>query len=202
MLRPCRVWLALLVVVLVGCGPQPPPTGSPSPGHTSSPSSAPTAEPSPIGRPTPPPKVVGDLALEQCDAEGLLPCENQAVVLSEPIAASGVFLTYSTEWADGRIDRPAWNADALGLGGWSLDVVQRYDSERGVLLSGDGSWRIAEAVDIGDGEKAAATYDGLRYFVFGGDWRHVRTGDSVTGTAVGSVTCDERRRPSSGAVAH
>src|SRR5688500_5449683 len=168
MLRLCRVWLALLVVVVVGCGPQPPPTVSPSPGQTNLPSAAPTAEPSPSGRPTPPPKVVGDLALEQCDPEGLLPCENQAVVLFEPVAGSGVSLTYSTEWADGRIDRPTWNADALGLGGWSLDVVQRYDPERGVLLSGDGSWRIAEAADIGDGEKAVAAYDGFRYFVFDG----------------------------------
>ncbi len=126
-----------------------------------------------------------------CDPEGLLPCEHQAVVLYEPIAATGVSLTYSTEWADGRTDRPSWNADSLGLGGWSLDVLQRYDPEHGILLAGDGSWRIAAAADIGDGQRAVPTYDGFEYFVFDAAWRHVRTVDSITGTTL--LTLELRR---------
>lgn len=189
-LRLDRAWLALPLVVAFGCGSQPPPTNLPSPGASATPglSASPSGLTTP---PTPPAKVVGDLALEQCDAEGLLPCEHQAVVLAEPLAATGVSLTYSSEWADGRIDRPVWNADSLGLGGWSLDVLHRYDQENGVLLSGDGSWRIAEAIDIGDGERAVAAYDGFRYFVFDQEWRHVRTVDSVTGTSVVNLTYDE-----------
>ncbi|HET9851634.1 MAG TPA: RHS repeat-associated core domain-containing protein [Candidatus Limnocylindrales bacterium] len=141
-----------------------------------------------------PTKVVGDLKLEACDPGGLLPCEHRAVVISEPVAASGVSLTYSTEWADGRLDRPVWNADALGLGGWALDVLQRYDPERGVLLSGDGSWRFAVAVDIGERERAVPTYDGLRYYVFDSGWRHVRTVDSTTGATLLSFTYDDAGR--------
>ena len=172
--------LIAIVLAVAACSPEPP---RPSASH-SGPSSSPAA----------PAKVVGDLALEACDPSGVMPCEQQAVVLIEPIAASGVALTYSTEWADGRIDRPTWNADALGLGGWALDVLQRYDPERRILLSGDGSWRFAEAVDIGDGERAVPTYDGLRYFVFDGAWRHVRTVDSITGATMLAITYDAAGR--------
>ena len=140
--------------------------------------------PSPTPAVTPPPKSVGDLALEMCDAGGDLPCEHQAVVASDQLAVAGVSLTYSTEWADGRLDRPLWNAQSLGLGGWSLDILQRYDPERGILLSGDGSWRIASAIEIAPGENAVPAYDGSLYFVFDDAWHHVRTVDSITGVTL------------------
>ena len=172
--------LIAIVLAVAACSPEPPkPSASPQ---------------SPTTQATPPPKVVGDLALEACDPTGAMPCEQQAVVLVEPIAATGLALTYSTEWADGRIDRPTWNANALGLGGWALDVLQRYDPDRRILLSGDGSWRFADAVDIGNGERAVPTYDGFESFVFDGAWRHVRTVDSVTGATLLTMTYDAAGR--------
>lgn len=171
-----RVLAALILAVVMGCQPEPP-----------KPSASPAAEPTSSSAPT---KVVGDLTLDACDPTGVMPCEQQAVVLIEPIAASGVALTYSTEWADGRIDRPTWNADALGLGGWALDVLQRYDPERRILLSGDGSWRFAEAVDIGNGERAVPAFDGFQYFVFDKAWRHVRTVESIAGATLLEIAYD------------
>jgi RHS repeat-associated protein len=174
--------VALALVLVTACSPTPP---------TPSPSAAPS--PVPSGGVTGS-KVVGDLALEACDPEGLLPCEHAAVILEEPIAGAGVSLTWSSEWADARLDRPDWNADSLGLGGWAIDVVQRYDPERGILLGGDGSWRIAAAVDIGDGFRAVPAFDGRRYFVFDAGWHHVRTVSSLTGFVQLEVTYDEAGR--------
>ncbi len=175
-----RTLIAIVLALVTACSPEPPkPSSSPS---------------SPTTDASPPPKVVGDLVLEACDPAGLLPCEQQAVLLTEPIAASGVALTYSTEWADGRLDRPTWNASTLGLGGWSLDVLQRYDPDRRILLSGDGSWRFADAADIGGGERAVPTYDGFRSFVFDADWRHVRTVDSITGATMLAIAYDAAGR--------
>jgi YD repeat-containing protein len=189
-----RPWIVITTLIAIACSSPVPPSPSPTAPAQASPSAGPIsteAQPSPTPALTPPPKVVGDLELEMCDPEGLLPCEHQAALLSEPVAATGLSLTYSSEWADGRTDRPAWNADSLGLGGWSLDVLQRYDPEHGILLSGDGSWRIAAAVDMGDGEQALPSYEGIRYFVFDDEWRHVRTVDSITGATVLTFTYDD-----------
>ena len=203
--RPAAV-LALLTAVAIGCGSTPPPpttapnaSAAPTPSPDASgagPTSAPTpaAVPTPTPRPTAPTKSVADLSLEMCDPHNLLPCEHQAAVLFEPIAGAGVALTYSTEWADGRVDRPSWNAAGLGLGGWSLNVLQRYDAAAGVLLGGDGSWRIAQAVDLDGGQHAVPTFDGRRYFVFDDAWRHVRTVDSVTGADILQFEYDEAGR--------
>jgi YD repeat-containing protein len=138
--------------------------------------------------------VVGDLTLEACDPVGFMPCEQQALVIVEPVAASGVSLVYSSQWADGRTDRPAWSAASLGLGGWSLDVLHRYDPGNGILLMGDGSWRAAEAVDIGSGQRAVPSFDGFRYFVFDAEWRHVRTVDTATGSELLAFTYDDQGR--------
>jgi RHS repeat-associated protein len=168
--------LALFIVVAGACDSTPRPSASPA-----APSQTEAA----------PSKVSGDLALEACDPEGLVACEHQAVLLVEPVAATGLALTYSTEWADGRLDRPTWNANTLGLGGWSLDVIQRYDPDRRILLSGDGSWRVADAVEIGDGERAIPTFDGSQSFVFDAAWRHVRTVDGATGIPVLTFSHDD-----------
>lgn len=174
--RALAVGMALAVLA-TACGPtEPGPTPTPSPGSD-------TAS-----------KRVGDLALEACDPDGILPCHQQAVVLSDPIAGAGVSLTYSSEWADGRLDRPHWSAAGLGLGGWSVDVLDRYDAEHGVILSGDGSWRIAAAADIGSGERAVPTRDGLRYSIFDAEWRHTRTVDAITGATLLTFAYDDAGR--------
>ena len=175
-----RALFAIVLAVVTACSPEPP-----------KPSASPDV---PLSSPAAPTKVVGDLALEACDPTGIMACEQQAVVLVEQVAAAGVALTYSTEWADGRIDRPTWNADALGLGGWALDVLQRYDPERRILLSGDGSWRFADAVDVGAGERAVPRHDGFEYYVFDASWRHARTVDSITGATLLTITYDAAGR--------
>jgi hypothetical protein len=102
------------------------------------------------------------LVLEECDPTGLIACDQQAAVLSIPIADSGLELTYSSQWASARTGYSGWSAASLGLGGWSVDAVERYDKADGVLLDGSGTWRIAKEVDAGRGEHAVPTFDGSR----------------------------------------
>jgi len=58
-----------------------------------------------------------------------------------------VSLTWSSEWADARLDRPEWNADALGLGGWAIDDVCVVANVDGVC--GDGKITAHETCDHG-----------------------------------------------------
>src|SRR5258708_4699367 len=83
----------------------------------------------------------------------------------------------SRQWATGRKDRPDWNASSLGLAGWSIDVIQRYDSIHHVLISGDGSWRFADRLALPAGQTAIPSYDGAVAYVFDRAGRHVRTVD-------------------------
>ena len=116
--------LVMLALLVAACGPGP----THSPASLPSPSALPIAD---------------LLALEACDVTGYVPCEHQAALLTEPVSGTGVDLTYSSEWATGRKDRSGWDASAVGLGGWSLDILQRYASTAGVLLSGDGSCSLS-----------------------------------------------------------
>src|ERR1700690_2865813 len=95
--------LCVLLCVLSACGKV---TPTPAVG---SPAASPTE---PAGQAT------GPTALDQCDPAGLVGCDQQATFLSIPIADSGVSLTWSSQWAPGRADRPGWDASRLGLGGW------------------------------------------------------------------------------------
>jgi RHS repeat-associated protein len=169
--------VVIVALLLAACGPTPIPTPSPS-----------TSPASPSPSPSAP--AAGDLALEACDVTGYVPCEHQAVRLAVPIAGTGAALTYSSEWAPGRKDRRGWDASAIGLGGWSLDILQRYDPAAGVLLSGDGSWRLAKGVTLPSGERAVPTYDGLQVFVFDSKGRHVRTVDGLLGTTLITFSYD------------
>ena len=190
-----RVQAAAVLVIaflVVACGSNPAPSpvasqGAPSPSASIA---APPASPSP----SPATPAAGDLALEACDLTGYIPCQHQAVLLSQPVAGTGVALTYSSEWAPGRKDRTGWDAAGLGLGGWSLDVLQRYDPTAGVLLSGDGSWRLAKGIALPSGERAIPTYDGLRAYVFDAAGRHVRTVDALLGTTLVTFSYDSAGR--------
>jgi RHS repeat-associated protein len=165
--------LAVLLLILVSCGPV-----------------TPTATIGPSGAPKPP----GLRKLDECDPGGLVACNQQAAFLTIPIADTGVALTYSSQWAPGRKDRPGWDASPLGLGGWSLDVVQRYDAAKGILVGGDGSWRYAKAVPAGSGKTAVPTYDGTIAYVFDAAGRHVRTVDGHLGTVLLTIAYDPAGR--------
>ena len=110
-----------------------------------------TPSPATILSPTPGQPSSGPSALDACDPAGLVACDQQAAFLSIPIADTGISLTWSSQWAPGRTDRPGWDASGLGLGGWSLDVVERYDATNHVLVGGDGSWRFVTGVALPSG---------------------------------------------------
>ncbi len=167
------VVLACLSIVAGACG-----TTTPTPPRVSDP--APTASPA-AGAPG---------VFDACDPAGLVACDQQAVFISIPIVDSGVALTWSSQWAPGRTGRAGWDANGLGLGGWSLDVVQRYDSTDHVLIAGGGSWRFVTGVALPAGGTAVPTYDGSTAYVFDVSGRQVRTDDGLLGVTLLTTAYD------------
>jgi RHS repeat-associated protein len=129
-------------------------------------------------------------SLDECDPAGYVPCDQQAAVLSIPITDTNLALTYSSQWAAARQDRPDWNADSLGLGGWSINVLQRYDKTDGVLIAGDGSWRFATGLPLASGGQAVPSFDGSAAYVFDSAGRHIRTVDGRLGTSLVTLAYD------------
>ena len=110
-----------VVVLLAACNSTTPPS---APAFSSS---APSPSPAPARAAVTP--------LDECDPAGYVPCDQQAAVLSIPIADTNLALTYSSQWAAGRQDRPNWNADSLGLGGWSINVAPALRRDRSASSS-------------------------------------------------------------------
>ncbi|MFZ0130059.1 MAG: RHS repeat-associated core domain-containing protein [Candidatus Dormiibacterota bacterium] len=134
------------------------------------------------------------LTLDECDPAAFVACNQQAAFLSIPIADTGLSLTYSSQWAPARTDRPNWSASSLGLGGWSLDVVQRYDIADGILIGGDGSWRFASGVSAASGGRVVPSFDGSVAYVFDSAGRLVRTVDGHLGIVLLTFTYDSSGR--------
>jgi RHS repeat-associated protein len=134
------------------------------------------------------------LTLDECDPAGFVACNQQAAFLSIPIADTGLSLTYSSQWAPARTDRPNWSAGSLGLGGWSLDVVQRYDIADGILIGGDGSWRFASGVSAASGGRVVPSFDGSVAYVFDSGGRLVRTVDGHLGIVLLTFAYDSSGR--------
>ena len=130
------------------------------------------------------------LVLEECDPAGYIPCMQAATFISIPITDSNLFLTYSSRWTPGVSGQPKWDARSLGLGGWSIDVVQRYDKANRVLISGDGSWRLTDGVKLPSGEIAVPSFDGSVAYVFDSSGRHIRTVDGRLGTDLIRISYD------------
>ncbi len=167
--------LACLAIVADGCGtttPTPPPVNDPAPTPTASQAAG------------------GPGVLDACDPAGLVACDQQAAFISIPIADTGVALTWSSQWAPGRTDRAGWDASGLGLGGWSFDVVERYDPADHVLIDGDGSWRSVMGVAVPSGGTAVPTYDGSTATVFDGSGHQVSTVDGLLGTTLLTTAYD------------
>lgn len=137
---------------------------------------------------------VPPLSLEECDPAGYIGCIQPDAFLSIPIVDTNLFLTYSSRWADRGQGQPAWDAQPLGLGGWSINLVQRYDRTNRILIGGDGSWRIVDATKLPSGEFVVPSYDGSAAFVFDSAGRHIRTVDGHLGTELLKVTYDSAGR--------
>ena len=159
-----------------------------------------TATPTPaVGSPRPSPTAAGDqvagpTALEACDPAGFISCDQQAAFISIPIADSGLSLTWSSQWSPMRSDHPDWNADALGLGGWSINVLQRYEQAGKVLLGGDGSWRFVDPVSLPSGGQAIPSYDGSVAYLFDSAGRETKQVDGRLGTTLLSFGYDQPGR--------
>ena len=134
------------------------------------------------------------LALEECDPAGYLACMQQEAFASIPVTDTGLFLTYSSRWSPSPSGQHVWDAGALGLGGWSINFVQRYDKASRVFMSGDGSWRLTESVALPSGETAVPSYNGSLAYVFDSSGHHVRTMDAHLGTQLIKISYDSAGR--------
>jgi YD repeat-containing protein len=183
-----RVGAALCTALLLTSCTSTPPPSTPTPTRQPSPSQGPPASP------TQGPISATPTALDECDPAGYVPCDQQAAVLSIPIADTNLALTYSSQWASARQDRPNWNADSLGLGGWSIDALQRYDTADGVLLAGDGSWRFATGRALAAGGQAVPSFDGSVAYVFDAAGHHIQTVNGRLGTTLLTLSYDAAGR--------
>jgi RHS repeat-associated protein len=137
---------------------------------------------------------VSALALQECDPAGYIPCGRQEAFASIPVTNTGVYLTYSSRWTSGQAGQHVWDAATLGLGGWSINVLQHYDKASRVLANGDGSWHLTEGVALASGESAVPSYDGSRAYVFDSAGRHLRTLDGRLGTELIKISYDSAGR--------
>jgi RHS repeat-associated protein len=134
------------------------------------------------------------LALEECDPAGYITCLQQNAFLSVPITDTNLFLTYSSRWGDHGSRRQSPDATSLGLGGWSLNLVQRYDFKNRLLIGGDGTWRRVDGIKLPSGELAVPSYDGTEAYIFDSAGRHLRTVDGRLGTELVRVSHDSAGR--------
>ena len=134
------------------------------------------------------------LTLEECDPANYIRCLQQDAFLSVPITDTNAFLTYSSRWVNRGTSQAGWDASALGLGGWSINLVQRYDLKNKILIAGDGTWRQTNAVKLPSGELAVPSYDGAMAFIFDSAGRHIRTVDGHLGTELVKISYDSAGR--------
>ena len=109
---------------------------------------------------------VPTLALEECDPARYIPCAHEEAFASIPVTNTGVYLTYSSRWTSGSSGQPVWDASALGLGGWSVNLVQHYDKAKHLFISGDGSWRMVDSVVLPSSAQAVPSYDRTVAYIF------------------------------------
>src|SRR5579862_8527631 len=120
-------------------------------------------------------KAESPLALEECDPAGYIGCIQADSLLSIPVIDTNLSLTYSSRWKKHPSLPGDWGSTPLGMGGWSLNLVQRYDRANRILIGGDGSWRLVDAVSLPSGELAVPSHDGSIAYVFDSGGRHLAT---------------------------
>ena len=130
------------------------------------------------------------LVLEECDPAGYIGCISPNSFVSIPIADTNLSLTYSSRWSSASNQKQNWDASPLGLGGWSVNVVQRYDRANRLLINGDGTWRVADAVSLPSGEQVVPDFIGAVAYTFDSAGRHVRTLDANLGIELLKISYD------------
>ena len=145
--------------------------------------SVPTSAPS--GTPTAPPATAIDLT---CEVPVAVPCIEPVMRATIPIPGTAFELTYRSDRVPGWSATPARHLRAIGLGGWSLDVLATYDPRAHLLIPGDGRPRVVEAIAATAGPAASqlliASLDGSHVAQFDATGRHTRTLDTLTGATI------------------
>jgi RHS repeat-associated protein len=125
-----------------------------------------------------------DTSSLDCEDFIFVPCPRQTATVSVPLAGSSFQLTYASDRVPGRSVGASLDARALGLGGWSLDVLHAYDLENGVIVLGNGHRRSVQASPVtldGNRALAVASIEGSELYVFDELGRHLQTVDGLTG---------------------
>jgi RHS repeat-associated protein len=123
-------------------------------------------------------------ALGYCDALRLMPCQRQVLVQTLPISGSTIQLVYSSDRVPGRLGDAAPEVASVGLGGWTLSVLNTLNPQTNTLITGVGELRHVhpKSVSIDDGVLAVAERDGRRVDVFDSAGRNVSVYDAFTGS--------------------
>ncbi len=182
--RAMPVLLATLLAISACGGPNPPTSAPPTTAPPTAPRPAPSDEQS----------RADSLDLEVCDPERWATCMTDDAHATITLVGTGLRLTYDSRWAVASDFGGTWSARSLGLGGWSLDVIDRYVESERVWLPGDGSWRRATPTDLGGGERAIAHLDDQLVDVFDEAGRHVRTIDGILGATTLMLSYDAAGR--------
>jgi RHS repeat-associated protein len=82
-----------------------------------------------------------------------------------------------------------WEAGLLGMGGWTPDVVHRYDALRSRLMLGTGMVRNLNAQAHGSGY-LATSQDGSEVYLFDSTGAHLSTLNGLTGDLIVSFSYD------------
>ena len=154
-----------LALVASACGPTVP---SPSPTTIASPTT-----PSATG------VTVG------CEIPLAVPCLEPIVRATIPVPGTPFQLTYRSDRVPGWKATPGRDLRPLGLGGWSLDVLDAYDPASRLFITGDGRPRIVGAIEAQSGRAAGhlliASPDGSRVDELDPTGRHLATIDGQAG---------------------
>jgi RHS repeat-associated protein len=123
-------------------------------------------------------------ALDRCDESRLMPCQRQVLAQTLPIAGTPIRLVYASDRVPGRLGDASPEVVSVGLGGWTLSVLNSLNLQTNLLITGLGELRRVnpKRVSIDDGVFAVAERDGRRVDIFDAAGRNVSVYDAFTGS--------------------
>ena len=125
--------------------------------------------------------------MNRCDDLQILPCARQVATAQLPLAGTSITLDYSSDRADGRLQDKAPSAAQIGLGGWTLSVLDSLDPAGKTFVAGNGTVRHIAGFVAG-GRLAVADVTGTRVDMFDSRGRLDSTVDATTGAVLVSFT--------------